>query len=103
MRAFVLLALSLAASPALAHPNEIDKYGRSNHAQPLPGPVPVSQQVYPQHAYPQHQPVQYVGGYAKYRQPNPYLPVSTPQPTPSVGATACVPISIGNPRYNYAP
>ena len=98
MRAFVLLALSLVASPALAHPNEIDKYGRSNHPEPLR--VPVSQQVYPQH---HQQPVHYVGGYAKYREPNPYLPVSTPQPTPSVGATACVPISIGNPRYNYAP
>ena len=97
MRALLLLALSLVASPALAHPNEIDRYGRSNHPQPLPGPAPVSQQLYPQ------QPVQYVGGYAKYREPNPYLPVSTPQPTPSVGATACVPISIGNPRYNYAP
>ena len=97
MRALLLLALSLVASPALAHPNEVDRYGRSNHPQPLPGPAPVSQQVYA------HPPVQYVGGYAKYRQPNPYLPVSTPQPTPSVGATACIPVSLGNPQHHHAP
>ena len=97
MRAFVLLALSLVASPALAHPNEIDRYGRSNHPQPLPGPAPVSQQVYP------HQPVQYVGAYTKHLPQSFYSPVSTPQPTPSVGATACIPVSLGNPQHHYAP
>ena len=79
MRAFVLLALSLVASPALAHPNE-EHYLRER----LPRPMPVSQQTY-------QQPMYYPTGYAKQ------------QPLPNVGATACIPITLGNPRYNYAP
>ena len=84
MRAFVLLALSLVASPALAHPN-----GAHTH------PQPVSQQLYldPDYGIPPRRPrVQYVNeGYQKQA------------PTSSVGATACIPITIGNPRHNYAP
>ena len=83
MRAFVLLALSFVASPALAHPN-----GAHTHQ-------PVSQQMYldPDYPYqPRRQPVQYVDtGYAKQA------------PTTSVGATACIPITIGNPRNLHTP